>query len=58
MKLFFENVQELFAGIGEVAAELDIELVQKQDAELVVSVLESDESVLHVVRSGKMASIT
>ncbi len=38
MKLYFENIEELSRGIAEVADELGIELVDRAEAEYVVTV--------------------
>jgi len=58
MKFYFENPCELSVGIAEVAPELGIELVAKQDAEIIVTVTEVSERMLHVTLNEAISTIT
>lgn len=58
MKLYFENAKELTLGIERVAPELDIELVEKENAQIVVTVKEVSERFLNVSLRNNTATVT
>ena len=58
MKFCFKNAEAVAAGIEILAADLQIELSDERDAEIVVSVVECEESKSSLKLSGKTAEIT
>ncbi len=58
MKLYFDNAGELSLGILRIADELGIEIVEKKDAQIAVTVIETSERMLSVSLNSNVATIT
>ena len=58
MRIFFENADDLYQGITEVACELDLALCTKEEAQLCVTVQRTEERMLRVVKEGSEATVT
>ncbi len=58
MKLYFENADKLSLGISRIADELGIEIVEKKDAQIAVTVIETRERMLSISLNSNVATIT
>ncbi len=58
MKFYFENDEKLKKGIEYVSEDLDIELVKKDNADIIVTILETEERKVFVSLSKNQANIT